>query len=793
MNVLWKLERVSRQVTTVLVALVSLYSAQAVAQLDFTVSTPLGNVQWNDVIYANGQYVAVGGNETTAAIVAYSADGETWQFGNTSGGSGLTGVAFASSFFDAWVAVGYGGTVMTSVDGINWTPQNAGLSSQDHIFSVTCTPVFGRTPTCVFGGEGEAGGPNDQTLLYLSQDGGVTWSQQVTTPVANRISATEDFRGSFVVAGDQDAIIRGRNNRGRWEWTQFSSGGPATEHLGMAYGNGVWAAVGRNASTTGIGEVARSEDQFGATWSRLAGVGTDELHAVAFGVDRFVAVGRNGTVALSLVDGSSWVPVAAGVSSDLNGVAYGDGRVLAVGDNGVIASAPLEGPLQPVASGAIRSDGVLQPDLIDVANGSFVRNVAAEYDLTSIAGSIESAELRFTVTGFVDPGTAGTILRVESYGADGQVTVDDFAPADLTLVTDFTLPSQLRQFETLSIDITPALQAAAGPLFGLRFSKPQNGSGSLGIGYVTEDGFRDVPRIELTVSTNEPPTADAGPDQSVRAPATVQLAGSAFDDNTPAQDLTYDWSIVSAPLGSLAAFGDATVADTTFAIDLPGVYELQLTATDAEGESSVPDTVLIGTDNLAPTADAGIDQMVITGDTVILNAAASSDPENDALVFDWTLMVPAGSGSTLTGANTATPTFSPDVPGTYEALLNVSDAIGPGTSDSVVVVASSPEDFAQLEIQSADAVVTSLESTEVTTSGNQNALSNFLIQSTVSIQDGETEEAIDKLDKAIERTDGCIERGSPDGNGPGRDWITDCQAQSEVYEPIDSARTVLSQ
>jgi hypothetical protein len=776
---------------TILFALAYLPSAQAAGQLDFTVSVPLGNVQWNDVIYANGQYVAVGGNETTAAITAYSADGENWQFGNLSGGSGLTAVAFASSFVDAWIAVGYGGTLMTSADGINWTMQSAGLSGQDHIFSVTCSPLFGRTPTCVFGGEGETGGPNDQTLLYLSGDGGVTWAQQVATPLANRISAAEDFRGTFVVAGDQDAVVQGRNNRGRWEWSTLSSGGPSTEHMGLTYGNGVWVAVGRNASTTGVGEIAIAEDQFGATWSRIAAVGTDELHAVAFGADRFVAVGRNGTAAQSLVDGSDWTPIATSVTSNLNGVAFGDGQVLAVGDNGIMARAPVEGPLQPVASAGIRSDGVIQPDLIEVANGSFVRYVVAEYDLASITGSIESAQLRFSVTGFNDPGTAGSTLRVESYVADGQITFDDFSPANPTLVTDFIIPSTIRQFETLNIDITPALVAASGPLMGLRFSLLQ--TTSLGMGYVTEDGVRDVPRIGLILSTNEPPTADAGPDQSVRAPATVQLAGSAFDDNTASANLIYQWSVQSSPAGSAVTFANTTQADTTVDIDLPGTYVLQLSATDEDGAESAPDTVTISSDNLAPTADAGADQMVVTGDTVNLDGSQSSDPEGDPLAFSWSLIKPDGSVAILSDPNSVTPSFVPDVPGNYEAMLTVSDALSPGAPDSVIIVASSPGDFAQVEIQAADAIMTSLDESQVTTEGNRNALSNFLMQSTVSVQEGDTTDAVDKLDKAIERTDGCVERGSPDGNGPGRDWITDCQAQSEVYEPIDSARNLLSQ
>ena len=53
-------------------------------------------------------------------------------------------------------------------------------------------------------------------------------------------------------------------------------------------------------------------------------------------------------------------------------------------------------------------------------------------------------------------------------------------------------------------------------------------------------------------------------------------------------------------------------------------------------------------------------------------------------------------------------------------------------------------------------------------------------------------EAINKLQKAILRTDGCELRGAPDDNGPGRDWITECAAQSSVYGTLNSALGALT-
>ena len=37
------------------------------------------------------------------------------------------------------------------------------------------------------------------------------------------------------------------------------------------------------------------------------------------------------------------------------------------------------------------------------------------------------------------------------------------------------------------------------------------------------------------------------------------------------------------------------------------------------------------------------------------------------------------------------------------------------------------------------------------------------------------------IEQALKRTDGCALRGTPDGNGPGMDWITDCPTQLDLY------------
>ena len=95
------------------------------------------------------------------------------------------------------------------------------------------------------------------------------------------------------------------------------------------------------------------------------------------------------------------------------------------------------------------------------------------------------------------------------------------------------------------------------------------------------------------------------------------------------------------------------------------------------------------TTNQAPNADAGPDQTVNVDDTVNLDGSASSDPDGDPITsYAWVITsAPAGSSASLLGADTATPTFTPDLAGDYTIQLTVSDGSLTG-SDTVVITAN---------------------------------------------------------------------------------------------------------
>jgi hypothetical protein len=200
--------------------------------------------------------------------------------------------------------------------------------------------------------------------------------------------------------------------------------------------------------------------------------------------------------------------------------------------------------------------------------------------------------------------------------------------------------------------------------------------------------------------------------------------------------------------------------------------------------------------NEPPNAEAGPDQGAFVGNIVYLDGSASNDPDFDLITFSWILIAsPTDSTAALSHANTATPFFVPDLPGVYVVELVVSDPFVASAPDTVTIAVTTTVDFAgQQTVYTLNSVL-SLPPSNVTTEGNQTALGNFLTQVIAALQVGDVGDAKKKLQDAIERTDGCALRGSPDLPGGGQirqDYIKACTDQAPVYTLLKSALDVLS-
>ncbi len=287
--------------------------------------------------------------------------------------------------------------------------------------------------------------------------------------------------------------------------------------------------------------------------------------------------------------------------------------------------------------------------------------------------------------------------------------------------------------------------------------------------------------------TNSAPTANAGSNQTVRPGTTVSLDGTgSYDDNTPSNELQYSWTLVSVPAGAQATLAGADTPTPSFSPDVHGNYFVQLVVTDQGGLSSAPSLVSVA-ENSPPTANAGTDRIVLVG-TVVQLDGSGADADDDPVTFAWTLSnVPAGSTSAISNALLPNATFVPDRAGVYVAQLIVSDVLGSGEPDTVQITAITGTQTAENLIQSASDLVAGLGAGEVTNKGNQNALLQHLSQAVIALQASDLIDAAHKLELAISRVDGCAARGSVDGNGPSRDWVTTCGAQNQIYQLLVDA------
>jgi hypothetical protein len=188
---------------------------------------------------------------------------------------------------------------------------------------------------------------------------------------------------------------------------------------------------------------------------------------------------------------------------------------------------------------------------------------------------------------------------------------------------------------------------------------------------VSNGGGSDTAIVTVS-TTNTPPVANAGPNRTVAVGATATLNGSGSSD-VDGDPLTYSWTILSRPAGSTAVLIAPNTVAPLFVVDVAGSYDIRLVVNDGK-VNSLPSDVFITTQNTAPVANAGTNQIQAVGALVQLDGSRSTDVDGDALTYQWSLVtVPPGSAAALSSLTAVKPTFTADRAGTYVAQLIVND------------------------------------------------------------------------------------------------------------------------
>ena len=213
---------------------------------------------------------------------------------------------------------------------------------------------------------------------------------------------------------------------------------------------------------------------------------------------------------------------------------------------------------------------------------------------------------------------------------------------------------------------------------------------------------------EVTITVEAPRVADAGMDQTVAAGATVTLDGSG-SSGTIAE---YQWSresgtstrtdVFPGASGTLTREVSRTTPTITFVADsVPAngtsvTHVFALRVFGAARISSPLDRVTVRVrPNRLPTANAGPDQSVAAGANVDLDGRGSTDNDGTIASYNWT-RTEGDTTATLTGANTATPSFTAEVldagaaDTTHTFTLTVTDNNGETDTDTVTITVKAP-------------------------------------------------------------------------------------------------------
>ena len=212
---------------------------------------------------------------------------------------------------------------------------------------------------------------------------------------------------------------------------------------------------------------------------------------------------------------------------------------------------------------------------------------------------------------------------------------------------------------------------------------------------VSSGNNTDNDRVKITIieNSNDPPSADAGIDMTVKPRETVNLSGSGSD---PDNDIiSYSWTQIGGHDVILTNSDKASASFT--APNLIDTLTFMLTVVDSAGQAG-NDLIDITVESTLPVADAGSNQSVEPGVIVNLDGRSSHDPDSNQLMYSW--MQIGGTDVSLSDMLESTPSFrSPNV--RYDVLifeLTVTDGDDNVGTDSVSVTVVSLEPTADANV-----------------------------------------------------------------------------------------------
>ncbi|MFN0066313.1 MAG: WD40/YVTN/BNR-like repeat-containing protein [Limisphaerales bacterium] len=300
----------------------------------------------------------------------------------------------ASRFPDTYVAVGDRATILSSPDGVNWSPELPPLTLTNAIF----LGLGGRTNLAIAVGSGGALmiSPAAYTDAVVTNAAGAVitnrinllgleW-QAVNSGVTNALQGVAADQARILVVGDEGAVITSADGT-NWSARVIPERPLLTS---VAAHPGGYVAVGR------AGALFTSPDA--VTWTRRDSSTTNWLYRVRWLNGLLLAMGQAGTLLVG-TNGLDWTPRVTGTTAWINDAAYADGAWFLVGNQG---------------TALFSTNAVDWTDAGSITGKSLY--AAATHEGQLVVAGIEGLILRAQLTPLLDP--------VEIAAFDHQVTTN---------------------------------------------------------------------------------------------------------------------------------------------------------------------------------------------------------------------------------------------------------------------------------------------------------------------------------------------------------------------------------
>ena len=277
-----------------------------------------------DVVWTGTQFVSVGGTKTAPtaymnADILTSNDGIHWTPHDSGTTNSLQAICWTGTQF---VAVGLGGVIVTSPDGITWTPRDSGTEAS--LYAVTWN-----------GAQLLAGG--DGGTILTSTDGS-SWNMTVTNPLFSINDVLWDG-AKYVAVGRKGTILTSVDGIDFLERLS----GTDLDLIAITWNGDQYVSVGAYRSSPRYTPIVTSSDGF--DWTVIDSGAPESIYAVAWSGTEFTAVG--GKTILTSPAGESWVdnfPATGGagspwgipLSSSLTDIEWVNSYFLAIGGGTVL-------------------------------------------------------------------------------------------------------------------------------------------------------------------------------------------------------------------------------------------------------------------------------------------------------------------------------------------------------------------------------------------------------------------------------------------------------------------------